>query len=399
MPSPSRRTIGALLGVGAMSALALATAPGTASAGPADHSQGHGKFAPVTTDIAVSTPPAITYRIPDIAVTNSGTVLLAFDRRNGSSGDLPNDIDTMLTRSTDNGATWSTPVAIVDYPSPQGCGDSSMTVDRSTGRVFLFCTYSAGNVGFGSSQPGTNDTTDPNTLHVQVRHSDDDGLTWSAPTDLNPQVKDVSWRGYFASSGHGIQTSTGRLIQPIVVMDADHQIHSGDIYSDDHGATWHAGQLLSPNTDESKAVELDNGTIVQNSRPDTGGYRFLSTSTDGGETFSAATPDVQLIDPHVNGDEIRVNPGTHGPHRDWLLFVNPASQLARTNLTIRLSCDNGQTWPIQKLLHEGPSGYAAMAMLPNGNVGVFYESGVSSYTEKLVFESFGLDSLGATCTH
>lgn len=391
----SRRTaVTTAIGASTVAVTLLAASPVWAS--PGGH--GHGHNGTTQTDIAVSAPPSITYRIPDVAVTTKGTVLLAFDRRNGSSGDLPNNIDTLLSRSTDNGKTWTQAADIVDYPAPQGCGDSSMIVDHDTSRISLFCTYSAGNVGFGNSHPGTNDTTDPNTLHVQVRHSDDDGLTWSAPTDLNPQVKSTSWRGYFASSGHGIQTSTGRLIQPIVVKDAGGAIHSSDIYSDDHGTTWHAGQLLSPNTDESKALELDNGTIVQNSRPDAGGYRLLSTSADGGQTFSPAAPDPQLIDPHVNGDEIRVNPATHGPRRNWLLFVNPASQLARENLTVRLSCDNGTTWPIEKLLHEGPSGYAAMAMLPNGDVGVFYENGTNSYTEKMTFTSFSLDTLGASCT-
>lgn len=350
-------------------------------------------------DSAIATSGSSTiYRIPDITVTTRGTVLLAYDRRNGSDRDLPNDIDTMLVRSTDVGKTWSQPQVVVDYPGPAGCGDSSMTVDRRTSRILLFCTYSAGNVGFGNSKPGTNDTTDPYTLHVQLRYSDDDGLTWSAPTDLNPQVKDPSWQAYFAASGHGLQTSSGRLIQPLVVKDSAGKIHSADIYSDDDGATWHTGQLLDANTDESKAVELSDGTILQNSRPDAGGYRFLSTSTDGGQTFSHAGTNPQLIDPHVNGDEIRVNPRTQGEHRDWLLFVNPASQIARTNLTVRLSCDNGATWPISKVLHAGPSGYPAAAMLPDGRVGVFYEGGTGSYTEALRFVSFGLDDLGAHCT-
>ncbi|MGH3440222.1 MAG: sialidase family protein [Sciscionella sp.] len=386
----------AIAGTAALIAAVITALPATAAPSPRHHSPGAGI---ARTDIVVSTPPAATYRIPDIAVTARGTVILTYDRRNGSAYDLPNNIDVMQRRSTDNGRTWSAPRAIVNYPAPQGCGDSSMIVDHDTGRLLLFCTYSAGKVGFGSSQPGTADTTDPNTLHVQVRHSDDDGLTWSGPTDINPQVKDKSWRGYFASSGHGIQTSTGRLIQPVVVKDAAGAIHSADLYSDDDGATWHAGALLSANTDESKAVELADGRIVQNSRPDVGGYRFLSTSTDGGRTFSAAAADPNLPDPHVNGDEIRVNPSAHGPHRHWLLFANAASQRGRDNLTIRLSCDDGASWPVSKLLHAGPSGYATMAMLPDGRIGVFAETGTNSYTEKMTFTSFGLDDLGARCGH
>ncbi len=383
------------LGVAALlTAAATAAALLTAPSGSADATHRGGT---TTTVIATSTPPAISYRIPDIAVTTRGTILLAYDRRNGSDSDLPNNIDTLLVRSTNGGRTWSAPADIVDYPAPQGCGDSSMVVDRHTRRIFLFCTYSAGNVGFGTSQPGSNNTTDPYTLHVQVRHSDDDGLTWSGPTDLNPQVKDPAWRGYFAASGHGIQTSTGRLIQPIVVLDANRVIHSGDIYSDDHGATWHAGQLLSGNTDESKAVELADGTIVQNSRPDVGGYRFISVSHDGAQTFGPAVADPWLPDPHVNGDEIRVNPAVHGARSTWLLEANDADQLARDHLTLRLSCDNGATWPVQKLITAGPSGYVAAAMIGKDRVGLFYEGGVQSYTEQMIFETVDLNDLGARC--
>jgi sialidase-1 len=383
-----RLVIGGLVVVAATTASVLVAPSGTAESG---------RTGPTSAVIATSTAPATTYRIPDIAVTTKGTILLAYDRRNGSSGDLPNDIDTLLVRSTDGGRTWSTPSDIVDYPAPQGCGDSSMIVDRRSGRIFLLCTYSAGNVGFGSSQPGSNDTTDPYTLHVQVRHSDDDGRTWNAPTDLNPQVKDPAWRGYFAASGHGIQTSTGRLIQPVVVLDAEHVIHSADIYSDDHGSTWHAGALLSGNTDESKAVELADGTVVQNSRPDVGGYRFISTSHDAAQTFSPAVADPQLPDPKVNGDEIRVNPDRHGARTAWLLEANDADQLGRDHLTLRLSCNDGATWPVQTLITAGPSGYVAMAMIAKNRVGLFYEGGTQSYTEKMIFETRRIDDLDAHC--
>ncbi|WP_051840353.1 sialidase family protein [Streptomyces sp. NRRL F-5126] len=395
VPARKRRRAalaGALTTTALVSGLLLA-APGSAAAHETHRTAPSGV---TETDIAASTSSTY-YRIPDITVSTKGTVLLAYDRRNGSSADLPGDIDTMLVRSTDNGRTWSKPAAVVDYPGPQGCGDSSMIVDRDTGRIFLFCTYSAGKVGFPTSQPGTDDTTDPNTLHVQVRHSDDDGRTWSGPTDLNPQVKDVSWRGYFASSGHGIQTSGGRLIQPLAVADSAGTHHFADIHSDDHGATWHAGALSSADNDESKAVELSDGTIVQNVRPVRAGHRLIATSHDGGQTFSASVADPELPDPSVNGDEIRVNAASHGPHRDWLLFANAADQSARQNMTIRLSCDNGKTWPVRKLLHAGPSGYAAMAMLPDGRVGVFYEGGASSYTEKMVFATLSPGDLGASC--
>lgn len=382
-----RRAVAMTAAFAALPALTHASAQASETPSPAAQS----------TDLAVSTPPSVTYRIPALTTTSEGTVLAAFDKRNNQSSDLPGDIDVLVRRSTDNGATWSEPREVVNHPGPQGCGDSSLVNDPSTGRIFLFCTYSAGNVGFWDSQPGTSDPDDPNTLHVRVMHSDDDGITWSEPVDLNPQVKDPSWRAVFTSSGRGLRTMSGRLIQPIVVKDAEGAVHSGNIYSDDRGNTWQRGELLAAGTDESKPVELADGTIVQNSRAGNGTHRLLSTSSDGGHSFSDPVPHEQLIDPRVNADEIRVNPTTTGPRQDWLLFSNPASTTARENLTLRISCDNGSTWPAQHQLHDGPSGYSVMTMLPNGRVGIFAEVGEQDYTERLTFTSLPLSTLSRSC--
>lgn len=394
-----RRTLAVALAVmAALPAVGHAAGP-THAAGPAGSPVRPKIPAHVahSTDLAVSTPPSVTYRIPALTVTSQGTVLAAFDKRNDQSSDLPGDIDVIVRRSTDNGVTWDEPREAINYPDPQGCGDSSLIDDPSTGRIFLLCTYSAGNVGFTDSQPGTSDPHDPDTLHIRVMHSDDDGITWSEPVDLNPQVKDPSWRAVFSSSGHGLRTTSGRLIQPIVVKDAEGEVHSGNIYSDDHGKTWQPGELLAAGTDESKPVELADGTIVQNSRASSGTNRLVSTSSDDGHSFGAPSPDPQLIDPRVNADEIRVNPGSQGSRREWLLFSNPASTTARENLTLRLSCDNGATWPARHLLHPGASGYSVMAMLPNGQIGVFAELGEDDDT-KMTFTTLPMDTLAPTCT-
>lgn len=344
-------------------------------------------------DLATSSPPEVTNRIPAMAVTESGDVVAAYDKRNDGAGDLPGDIDIVIRRSTDNGSTWSDPEVVVDRPAPEGCGDPSLLTDQRTGRLFLFCTYSAGKVGFGNSQPGTNNTTDPNTLHLRVRHSDDGGRTWSEPDRLNPQVKKKSWRAVFLSSGHGISTSRGRLIQPVVVKDNAGRIHSANIYSDDHGRSWQRGELIDTGN-ESKAVELSDGTIRQNMRPNSGDHRLLAESTDGGISFASSRASDELIDPIVNGDVIRVNDASTGPRRNWLVFSNPASRTARTDLTVRLSRENGNTWPVETRLHDGPSGYSTMVMMPNGRVGVLAEVGTDNFTERIRFYSLALSGEG-----
>jgi sialidase-1 len=44
-------------------------------------------------------------------------------------------------------------------------------------------------------------------------------------------------------------------------------------------------------------------------------------------------------------------------------------------MTIRLSEDDGQTWPHERLLQAGPSAYSSLAALPSGRIGVLYEKG------------------------
>src|SRR5690606_41677201 len=74
-------------------------------------------------------------------------------------------------------------------------------------------------ISFWSGASGSNSGDDPNSLHIQYIKSTDHGATWSDPVELNPSVKDPSWQQLYASSGHGIQTSSGRLVQPIVYRD------------------------------------------------------------------------------------------------------------------------------------------------------------------------------------
>ncbi len=47
----------------------------------------------------------------------------------------------------------------------------------------------------------------------------------------------------------------------------------------------------------------------------------------------------------------------------------------RKNLSIKLSRDDGQTWPVSKPLEPGYSAYSDLAVLPDGTILCFYERG------------------------
>ncbi len=59
-------------------------------------------------------------------------------------------------------------------------------------------------------------------------------------------------------------------------------------------------------------------------------------------------------------------------------------------MTIRVSYDEGKTWQNSKVLYEGPSGYSSMTILPDGSIGILYETGEKSLLEKIMFARFNL---------
>jgi sialidase-1 len=79
--------------------------------------------------------------------------------------------------------------------------------------------------------------------------------------------------------------------------------------------------------------------------------------------------------------------------RSVILFSNPASP-KREALTLRASFDEGETWPVARLLDPRPSAYSCLAVLANGHIGILYEAGDKHPYEQLVFARFPVDWLG-----
>ncbi len=325
-------------------------------------------------DIATAGEGSPFYRIPALEVTTRGTVIAAYDAR-ATLSDLPGNIAVVVRRSSDNGRTWGTPIYARRDTAPLGFGDPSFVVDRETGRIFLFYASSV-RQGFFGSHAG-NDERDPDILQADVSWSDDDGLTWTHRR-LTKAIKKPEWASLFASSGAGIQLRygphKGRLIQQYAVR-AGTTHFAASAMSDDHGATWRMGAPVGPGADENKVVELSDGRLMLNSRAKP--YRKVASSSDGGETWIGWRDEPQLIDPANNGGIIRHSPDASARAREarWLLFSNTEHAADRRNLTVKLSCDDGGTWPEKVVVDSGPSAYSTIARLGDGALGVLYERG------------------------
>ncbi|WP_406380493.1 exo-alpha-sialidase [Streptomyces sp. NBC_01618] len=320
------------------------------------------------------------YRIPALAVTNGGDILASYDGR-PSSMDAPGPNSVLQRRSTDGGKTWGEQTFVhegkVEVPIT-GYSDPSYMMDRHTGDVFNFHVKSF-DKGFGGSQPGV-DPDDRNALHAEVSVSRDEGRTWEHKVITADITDDLGWRSRFAASGQGIQLKygehAGRLIQQFTIINGAGAFQAVSVYSDDHGKSWKAGKPVGVGMDENKTVELSDGRVMLNSRDShRSGYRKVTISEDGGVTYGEVTIDRELPDPTNNAAIVRAYPNApEGSDRaKVLLFSNAGSTSQRANGTIRMSFDDGETWPVSRVFQPGGMAYSTLATLPNGNIGLLYE--------------------------
>ncbi|SHI78001.1 sialidase-1 [Tessaracoccus bendigoensis DSM 12906] len=331
------------------------------------------------------------YRIPALAVSTRGTLLAAYDGR-PNLDDLPSPIDLLLRRSTDGGRTWLPQQVVRTGTGLEGFGDPSLIVDATTGRINLF--HAAGtHAGFFEAVEGLEP--DDAVQHVDLSVSDDDGLTWQHRR-LTAQLKRPGVAGLFAASGQGTQLHTGRyagrLVQQFVLLEHG-TITAASAWSDDHGDTWRLGAAVGPGTNESKVACLHDGRLLLHSRATP--RRLMAVSDDGGETWSPTRPDEALVDPSDNGSLCRFDgapmPGLASPDTDaWLLATHNHDEDLRRATVLKLSRDNGETWPHAVTLCPGSSAYSSATRLPDGRIGVLYER--AGYGE-IVFTTVDPDRL------
>ena len=342
------------------------------------------------------------YRIPGIVATSKGTVLAYCEARKNARSDW-GEIEVHLRRSTDGGKTWNAPQHIAHNgsriegnPNKKNGGEREQTVnnpvaivDRETGAIeFLYCI---------------------NYARCFSMRSTDDGLTWSKPIEITnafePFREKYDWKVIATGPGHGIQLKSGRLVVPVWLaygkLGDHHPSAVGTITSDDHGKSWKAGDLAVPNEgefgdpNETILTELSDGRVMLVSRSVSKPNRkLISLSPDGARNWSVPFFHEQLWEPicmasiiaHPSAPGTLIFSNPHSLGRDKEGKEIPAGRGKRENLSIKLSRDNGKTWPINKTLERGPSAYSDLVVLPDGIILCLYEG-----DNKIVAARFNLD--------
>jgi sialidase-1 len=283
------------------------------------------------------------------------------------------DIDIVLRRSVDGGQTWG-PLQVLanDGTNPCKC---VCPVVLDSGRVLALYVWN-------KSIPSKDDRT---TREVFEFHSDDDGLTWSAPRNITAMVSQPGWGWSGTGPCHAIvkqrEPHRGRIVVPGRHAEGKGMV-SHVLYSDDQGETWHLGGSLDrKRSTECTVVELSTGELLLNSRNQRGdeNHRVVALSRDGGATFDPARVDQALVEPRGCQGSLLFYGVDPQSGRGLVLFSNPAHPTQRADGTLKLSLDDGQTWTRSFRYAPRPApyftGYSDLARLPTGEIAILYERG------------------------
>lgn len=290
-----------------------------------------------------------------------------------------------------------------DYTVPDFSTGELFKDDKPAGNIFLYTGSNAGELKVVRN------------MRIWSTYSDDDGETWSKPVDLTPMIKE-DWMLFCGTGpGVGIQVKkgehAGRLIVPIYVANQNWTSAQAatSIYSDDYGVTWQRTQmspLEAAGTDlstmnnggailtESQIVEMNDGTLIQFCRNVSGSLKY-SISTDSGTTWGEPVRDTGVPEVYCQLT------ATHYPEKidgkEAIILANPNGP-ARNNGMARIGLYNPQDktfeWKYSQLVKSGSYAYSCLSILPDGNIGLFYEGD----NQTMEYTSFNVEWIKADLT-
>ena len=314
-----------------------------------------------------------------------------------------------MKKSTDGGKSWESNASIAADPKVlwpridnSSLWDPTPTWDAHTRTLFLTFSREHGNpnsqLAHKRCRQGVSSCRD-----LWIIASTNEGRSWQTPLNITAQIgwPALGTQILTAGGGSGIQLPSGRLVVPVYsgwTSNLTPGLHLGSstLLSDDHGESWRLGaavgdtRLCEPTVVrafgdpnhlimnmrlENACLEKVKGHCMRVEKMDCGAggpqhCRAQSQSTDGGESWSPRVPVPSLPDPQIKGGIDRWPAGNGA-----LVFANAAGVATgeiNTHLTISISFDNGQTWPKQKLLWKGGTGYTVLQYVGNHTAAIFY---------------------------
>lgn len=224
------------------------------------------------------------------------------------------------------------------------------------------------------------------------------GKKWTKPHDVTKTTKHEDVTITCSGPNPGVQLTRGKHAGRLCVPLNEGPFGNWKLacaYSDDHGKTWKIGEQSAAGggVNEVSMVETDEGGLLIVSRSwGGGGNRKVAYSEDGGETWGSISAHDELPSPNCQNGLTRYSHADDGSKggRSRIIFSSPTD--GRNNGVIKMSYDDGKTWPVSKLIGEGPFAYSVLTPVKPGVVGVLFEKNGNPITH-IKFTTFTLNWL------
>ena len=301
---------------------------------------------------------------PQMTTDGDGHWVAVWQSDENYGGTIGTDLDILMARSSDNGATWTIPSALNTNAATDSGRDGrpQVTTDRAGHWVAVW--HSSDSLG------GTIGTDDD----ILIARSTDNGVTWTPPVPLNTNAAsdhsscDYDWYPQVTTdaTGHWVAVwESGAGCLPGPSRDADIMVAR----STDNGATWTAPAALNTNAasdsedDEFPQVATDgagNWVALWSSYDSLGGTIgtdadiLVARSSNNGASWTApvalntnaASDSGHDYDPQVTTDRTG----------HWVSVWHSNDALGGTigtdyDILMARSTDNGATWTVPAALN------------------------------------------------
>lgn len=333
-------------------------------------------------------------RIPDVIKAGNSLIAVA-EGRYTNSDQGQNDLIVSVSK---DGKKWSKPV-VAAASKGATFNNPCLIYDKEAKQIVLFFQrYPAGVKERDKDIPTGHEG--EKCIRNFVCFSKN-GKSWTTPKDVTKDTKSPTATITCSGPNPGVQLTRGehkgRLCVPL------NEGPFGDwklacAYSDDHGKTWKIGKQSAPGggVNEVSMAETDEGGLIIVSRSLGGSNnRKLAYSEDGGETWGPISEHSDL--PSVGfGCQNGLTRYSHADDeskggRSRIIYSSPSGG-SRENGVIKMSYDDGKTWPVSKPIGDGPFAYSVLTPVKPGVVGIIFEKNANPITH-IMFTTFTLDWL------
>ncbi len=261
----------------------------------------------------------------------------------GGAGEPEPENHIVLSRSADEGLTWSAPEVVLQYDD-RACLPSELIVDGERLLAFVY-THDG---GFGDWRCWTIESLDG-------------GRTWSEPKRLEPYPRNTFIRNLCVTSWGEWLLPVQTYLPPEGVEERRELLqhgHNGAIITADRGESWERSEVVGPISGwvENNIVELSGEKLIMLIRADGTGHLLRSESADRGRTWSAP----EATDIPNPGAKFRLHRLSDGRiclvHNPSPVTRDPSRR--RNPLALWVSDDDMRTWGYQRVLTDFPGALA-----------------------------------------